>query len=289
MKHRDRLDRLARGVEDLEPDHDVVTEAMAEFRRIGRLPRDTKTARAVTKWAETGEPPGQDAGSLLERLCVFVGEPKPPPPPQDVVMQGLYEDAVFGDELDQTVARVMLVTLAKAGFDPSTPVWAQLGWEVPVMTCNSMALTLIGFPGSFVRPQHRRRTVALAEKLRGFLSGYAANQARRDKLTAAAEVFFETGRLPSDPNLVDATLWNAEITAYCQTWMLGADYTREIQALRAYWRAPASGRAAALAELRAAVRAGPVPAAVEPDLWTSVKRLVVPFIRRVMDASEALA
>lgn len=97
MKNRSRLDRLLRGIDQLEPEVDVVTEAMAEFRRIGRLPRDAKTAWAVTQWAETGEPPGRDGDSLLERLCLHVQVQKPSPPPRDVVMQGLYEEAVFGE------------------------------------------------------------------------------------------------------------------------------------------------------------------------------------------------
>jgi len=281
---------MVRGVEDLEPDNDAVCEAMAEFQESGRLPRDTKTARAVTKWAETGEPPSSDGGSLLERLCIIVGQPKPPPPPRDVVMQGLYEDAVFGDEPEKTLARAMLGILAKVGHDPSKPLWVQLGWEAPAMTCNSMAMTLVGYPTTFVPPQHRRRAKVLAERLLAYATDHIVSRARYDAFLQAGEAFYTIGKLPADHGMADAILWNTELAAYYLLWQSGEDQTRLIHSLREYWRVPAGARSGALTEVRTAVLAEPGPCdPAHPGLRAQLKRLLRPFIATAMEAAEQLA
>lgn len=266
MNRRTRLERLEQDFRSVRPSANAVRAAMDRFRKTGELPEDVRLARAVTQWAETGinaceyDGDNKDQQAALIRAYINLGLH---PGNSDVVMEGLYTDAVYSPEPARSIARNMLRIIAMTGRDPSTPVWKNLGWKVPKRTSWSMAMTLVGWPTAFVHRRHRPRTKLLTQKFLAFSELLGKDDVQIEEFFEAAEEFRATGQLPAEKETADAILWDAELNCYLQTRRTGEDCERLIAALRHYEKASPAKRAAALAEVQAAVVAGPQPGSPE--------------------------
>lgn len=102
-----------------------------------------------------------------------------------------------------------------------------------------------------------RPTKLLAQKLGAYCKTIGKDDVRIEAYLDAGDEFRETGRLPQEKDMGDAVLWDVEMTSYLRMWGRGEDSRHIIAALLRFWDAPARDRAAALAEVEAAVVAGP--------------------------------
>lgn len=287
MNRRLRLERVEQGVRTLRPTANAVRAAMERFRKTGELPEDSRLARAVTQWAETGVNAYEHEDDDMSQAALIRAYLNKAPLQNDVVMEGLYEDAVYAPEPARGIAREILRILAAAGRDPSKRVWKNLGWKVPKKTCRSMALTLVRFPTAFVHRRHRRRTKLLAQKLREYSDLLNKDEVRIQAFLDASDEFQETQELPPDNEMTDAILWDLEAACYLRVWRTGEDCDRMIAALQHYWQAPAGDRTEALAEVQAAVQAGPQPGdPTNVGKWGQLRKCFRWLAREALDAQD---
>ena len=211
MRQQRRLDRLQRTFRSIPIAPQTIRDACERFRRTGELPEDVRVARHVLDWCDTGinaaefSRDARDVGALMRAAVNTMGRR------HDPVMQALRNEAVFAWEPVRDIARQMLKRMAEGGGDPSEPMFKMCGYEVPEMTCSSMALTLLGFPECLATKDNAERADAVFVKLRDLrarVKGEGADWfARFDKAVAEHRA---SGVLPQDALLAEAVVADAE-------------------------------------------------------------------------------
>jgi hypothetical protein len=211
MRRRQRIERLQAVFRGAPVSADAVREACERFRTTGELPDNVRVARGVLGWCETrinSAEYSQDADGLAALIRATVESLEVP---HDAVMSALRKEAVYAREPVREVARGMLKRMAEAGGDPSAPMFTMCGYDTPVMTCSSMALTLLGFPECIATRENAERADAVFAKLRELRERIPDDAAWFRRLDAAVARHRATGALPEDGLLAAAVVADAEL------------------------------------------------------------------------------
>jgi len=196
MRRRKRIERLQAVFRGAPVSADVVRDACERFRATGELPDNVRIARYVLNWCDTGINAAEYSQDFEGRAALIRATVESLKAPHDDVMCALRKEALYGNEAVREAARMILKRMAEAGGDPSAPMFVQCGYEVPEMTCGSMALTLLGFPECLATPENAERADAVFAKLRALRERMPDDAAWSRRLDAAVARHRQTGALP---------------------------------------------------------------------------------------------
>ena len=211
MRRRQRIERLQAVFRGAPVSADAVREACERFRTTGELPNSVRVARYVLSWCDTGINEAEYSQDSQCRAALIRATVESLEVPHDEVMCALRKEAVYGNEAVRQAARLLLKRMAEAGGDPSAPMFLECGYEVPEMTCGSMALTLLGFPECLATPENAERADAVFAKLRDLRQRMPDDAAWFRRLDAAVARHRATGALPEDGLLAEAVVADAEL------------------------------------------------------------------------------
>jgi hypothetical protein len=211
VQRRKRIERLQKVFRGAPVSADVVRDACERFRTTGELPDNVRVARGVLSWCDTGINSAEYSQDFQGRAALIRATVESLEVPHDVVMSALRKEAVYAIEPVREAARRMLKSMAEAGGDPSAPMFVECGYEVPEMTCGSMALTLLGFPECLAMPENAERADVVFAKLRELRERIPDDATWFRRLDAAVTRHRATGELPDDGLLADAVVADAEL------------------------------------------------------------------------------
>jgi len=216
MQRRKRIERLQAVFRGAPVSASAVREACERFRTTGELPNSVRIARYVLSWCDTGINEAEYSQDALGRAALIRATVESPEVPYDAVMSALRNEAVYANEAVRQAARLLLKRMAEAGGDPSAPMFKMCGYEVPELTCSSMALTLLGFPECLATPQNAERADVVFAKLRELRERMPDDAAWFRRLDAAVKRHRATGVLPEDRLLAEAVVADAELLGLMQ-------------------------------------------------------------------------
>jgi hypothetical protein len=254
--HR-RLQKVGDVIGSLPIEPELLRDAFECFQKLGELPKDQRLAAAVTRWARYGfgptrfdSSPDGEAGLLLATMNSLRTR-------DDLLMHQLREEAVFGDELVQPIARMALRRLATQGHDVTEPLFLQNRIKLPIRTicCGSVAFALCAFPWRHFPPQYKLITAALVARLERVHETVNANDVWLKDFATATGVFRRTGVLPQD-QLLRAAVINDGLFVLLLQAKLGRDKPELIQAFARWHEVEGEERKAVEQGLVEAARAG---------------------------------
>lgn len=251
--HNKRLQRLEQTIRSLPIDADVAEEAIATFRETGELPDDVRLGYAVVKWAQTGPPQTWD-DALLEQQASIRAFVERKPQPEDEVMNALYEEAIFAEGMVRAAARHALRELARAGSDPSKPLFAGMDVEVPEY--GGMGLHILGMPRILAKPPYMRQAVRLFRRAAKLRDQAPHDRRWRERLDAAIHRFQHDGERPDDDLVLDMVLVCGELHTLAEH-ACGADVGELMAAFDAAARTTGDEREAAIGRVLDLCVAGP--------------------------------